>query len=74
MACKGCAKNDIPVEPEVENVSPQRLAINCRGCGLMRLIPSGLQVGEVFELVICPKCGVGFKGKFVDGGVEGINA
>lgn len=57
-------------KPEVvEEVPTSRLAINCY-CGLARMIPTGLKVGDTFSLVPCPKCGSTFIGKFVGNGVQ----
>lgn len=33
-----------------------RLLINCHACGLSRMLPEGLGVGDVFYLTPCPKC------------------
>jgi hypothetical protein len=46
-----------------------KLAINCF-CGLLRIVPPGLKVGDTFELAPCPKCHTPFRGKCVEGGVE----
>lgn len=35
-----------------------RLAVNCHGCGMLRLIPAEIKLGDVFQLVTCPKCAV----------------
>lgn len=71
MPCK-CNENKPPrPAEEAPVVQPSRLAIHCF-CGLTRLIPAGLKVNDTFELVPCPKCGSGFRGKLVDQGVEEV--
>ena len=70
MSCNCNKPKPAPEAPkDYTPVSSMRLSINCY-CGLMRLIPTGLAVGDTFELAPCPTCGVGFKGKFVGHGVE----
>lgn len=69
MSCGCNDKKAKSTETPVESVPYQRLAITCN-CGLFRMLPTGLQVGDEFELVPCPKCNVPFKGKFVGDGAE----
>ncbi len=74
MSC-GCKDKQVQKEPEIQpivKVPSYRLAVYCAGCGISRLLPSGLSVGDVFELVACPKCGTGLGGKFIEGGVEEV--
>lgn len=54
---------------EVKPVAPPREGINCY-CGLFRLIPTGLNVNDTFELVPCPRCGTSFKGVRTEDGVR----
>lgn len=35
-----------------------RLGLNCHGCGTLRLIPEGIKIGDIFQLVVCPRCKV----------------
>jgi len=76
MACKPCEEKKKAAAAAVEQskpvVHPSRLAIHCY-CGLTRLIPAGLKPDDIFELVPCPKCGTGFRGKFVGEGVEELS-
>lgn len=85
MSCRGCDKQalkDAAMRKSIEDaqaerkakevqVHPGRLAITC-GCGLMRLLPSGLKEGESFTLVPCLKCGQSLQGQFVGNGVQEI--
>lgn len=48
-----------------------KLMINCY-CGLTRCLPDGLQIGDTFSLVTCPKCGSGLKGIFRGDQVEAL--
>ncbi len=80
--CAGCTKaameraEKMKAESESKSIPapypPPRLGINCY-CGLLRLIPTGLNVDDTFELCPCPRCGMSFKGKFKGDGVEEIN-
>ena len=58
MGC-GCAD-----KPKLQRIQPSALTINCQGCGITRLLPDGLQLGDTVKLAPCPKCGVGFIGTF----------
>jgi len=50
-----------------------RLGINCHACGLFRLIPEDLKVGESFYLVPCPKChSVPLSLRLTDDGVQEV--
>ena len=64
------AESAAPETPTVD-VSITHLAIYCV-CGLTRMIPTGLKIGDIFTLVPCIKCGNAFKGRFVGNGVEQI--
>ncbi len=76
--CAGCTKQQLEkaakamseTKSEPIPIAPARLSINCPGCGLMRLLPTGLNVNDVFELVPCPKCANAFRGQFVGNGVQ----
>lgn len=79
--CKGCdkqAEKDAAMRKSIEDAQKStevpitRLAINCPGCGLMRLLPTGLQIDEEFSLVPCLKCNIPFRGRFVGNGVSEI--
>lgn len=83
MACRGCesqAEKDAAMRKSIEiaqqtkevAVRPNRMMIACGGCGLMRLLPSGLKVDDEFTLVPCPKCFQALRGKFVGEGVQEI--
>ena len=48
--------------------SPYRLGINCF-CGMLRTLPTGLNINEIFTLVPCPKCGMVIKGLLIEDGV-----
>ena len=61
-------KNESKIDPKP--IPPPRLAMSCHGCGLMRLLPSGLKVDDIFELVPCPKCNNGFRGKLHEDKIE----
>ena len=73
--CKGGngKAKDLPIDMsgEYTPVKPSRLSIYCN-CGLQRLIPTGLEEGDSFELVPCPKCGGGFRGIFMGEQVEKV--
>lgn len=71
MAC-GCLdkKTNVPTSEEIK-VHNLRLGITC-GCGLFRLLPTGLSVGDKFELVPCPKCNQGLRGQLVSDGVQEV--
>lgn len=75
MAC-GCNDKSKPTPkpasiPEPIEVKPSHLAITC-GCGLMRLLPTGMKEGDTFTLVPCPRCSQGLRGKFVGNGVQEV--
>lgn len=81
--CAGCTKKTLEIAEamkkaqEAKAVAPQdypppRLAINCV-CGLKRLIPTGLKLDDIFDLVPCPKCGMAFKGQFKGDEVQEVN-
>lgn len=40
------------------------------GCGLWRALPNGLQVGDVVDMVPCPRCGAAPRLKFHGAKVE----
>ena len=75
MACR-CGKdhetNAITPLDAAQDHPELRLGINCY-CGLTRMIPAGLKIGEGFALAPCPKCGTGFTGRLTNEGVEEIN-
>lgn len=48
---------------------PSFLAITC-GCGLMRLLPDGIKVGDEVRLVPCLKCGSTLTGVLTPDGVQ----
>lgn len=58
--------------PETEQWVPNRFLINCKGCGLNRMLPKGIKEGDSFELVPCPKCATPFKGIFQVDQVEEV--
>jgi len=74
--CAGCDKKTLEKAAEAlkaeepKSYPPPRLAMTCPGCGLKRLLPTGLNVNDTFELVPCPKCANTFKGQFVGNGVQ----
>ena len=68
----GCNKAAAPLPAEqvtTPSPEPDRWVILCAGCGLRRLIPAGLKVGETFELVPCPRCSNTLHGQFTGDGV-----
>lgn len=76
--CAGCDKKtweagkkliDESINPPTDT-PPVRLAMNCIGCGMKRLLPAGLKVNDTFELVPCPKCFNGFKGQLLEDRIE----
>lgn len=81
MSCTPCEEKKkkaaeeaaLVADPQpVEVPTPIREGINCY-CGLFRLIPTGLKVDDIFDLVPCPKCGTMFRGRYMEGGVEEVN-
>ena len=72
MACK-CGKDHTSsaISPaDAATFHPElRLGINCY-CGLTRMLPTGLKIGDSFTLAPCPKCGTGFTGHLTSEGVE----
>ena len=76
--CAGCSKKTLEYAEalkakEAPSVVPApRLSMQCIGCGMTRLLPTGLNPQDIFELVPCPKCNKGFRGRFVGNGVEEI--
>jgi hypothetical protein len=78
--CAGCTKAALErakamSDAKSEAIPPvpvpaARLSMNCPGCGLTRLLPTGLNVNDIFELVPCPKCANAFRGQFVGNGVQ----
>ncbi len=67
MACKPCEKKK--TTQLVKDADPPIHAITC-GCGLTRMLPVGIQPGDLVELVPCPKCGSPLKGIFTATGVQ----
>jgi len=41
-------------------------------CGLRRVLPDGLQVGDEFTLIPCPRCGNALKGRREAEGIREI--
>lgn len=73
MPCKPCEEKKKAAAPTVESPTPEFsfLTIHCY-CGLRRIIPDGLKVGDEFNLIPCPKCGNAFHGRVEEGGVREI--
>lgn len=70
--CKDTAKEYVPPTATPQEWTPNRFLMNCKGCGLNRMLPRGIQLGDKFELVPCPKCNVAFRGIFRGDAVEEI--
>lgn len=63
MGC-GCGGAAKAAEVPMDTNQVKLKVIQCKGCGISRCLPEGIQEDGLFELVPCPKCGVGFKGRF----------
>lgn len=48
-------------------------AVNCPGCGVARLLPRNLKMGDTFALVPCPRCGQRFRGRYFETDVEALD-
>jgi hypothetical protein len=70
--CKGTDRPNRVNPPEVTSrrgyKTPFRIGIIC-SCGLMRTLPTGLKVDDIFQLVPCMRCGYAMKGLLTSTGV-----
>ena len=73
MGCNcGDKRPNLVTPPEVTSrhgyQTPFRIGIQCP-CGLMRTLPVGLRIDDIFQLVPCMRCGFALKGILTKTGV-----